>query len=122
MALNLKQLKTLLHDPPVKVHEAVTVIVDEPEPPPEIDSRKLSVIIAEGKQTEYFPFEDLKELKDTAAEMNEYFKTATYKPNKVDYKKMVEGALEGIQKYWSDKKYVISRVIDLKTIKEKYCE
>jgi len=54
--------------------------------------------------------------------MNEYFKTATYKPNKVDYKKMVEGALEGIQKYWSDKRFVIDRVIDLKVIREKYTQ
>lgn len=100
----------MLHSPPEP----------ELEPPPEPGNRKLSVIIAGGKQKEYFPFADLKELKDTAAEMNEYFKTATYKPSKVDYKKMVEGALEGIQKYWNDKKYVINRVIDLKTIKEKY--
>ena len=119
MALNLKQLKTLLHNPP---DHNITVTVDEPEPQqhPEPDNR--SVVIAEGKQTEYFPFADLKELKDTAAEMNEYFKTATYKPNKVDYKKMVEGALEGIQKYWSDKRFVIDRVIDLKVIREKYTQ
>ena len=101
----------------------VTVTVDEPEPPsPEPDNRKLSVVIAEGKQTEYFPFKDLKELKDTAAEMNEYFKTATYKPNKVDYKKMVEGVLEGIKNYWHDKRFVIDRVIDLKVIREKYTQ
>lgn len=112
MALNLKQLKTLLHSPPEP----------ELEPPPEPGNRKLSVIIAEGKQKEYFPFADLKELKDTAAEMNEYFKTATYKPNKVDYKKMVEGSLAGIQKYWSDKRFVIDRVIDLKVIREKYTQ
>ena len=112
MALTLKQLKTLLHSPPEP----------ELEPSPEPDNRKLSVIIAECKQTEYFPFKDLKELKDTAAEMNEYFKTATYKPNKVDYKKMVEGSLAGIQKYWSDKRFVIDRVIDLKVIREKYTQ
>ena len=117
MALNLKQFKTLLSQ------HNVTVTDDNPKPPPpEPDNRKLSVVIAEGKQTEYFPFKDLKELKDTAAEMNEYFKTATYKPNKVDYKKMVEGALEGIQKYWSDKRFVIDRVIDLKVIREKYTQ
>ena len=118
--MNLKQLKTLLHAPPE--HNA-PVTVDKPEPPsPEPDNRKLSVVIAEGKQTEYFPFADLKELKDTAAEMNEYFKTATFKPSKVDYKKMAEGALAGIQKYWSDKRFVIDRVIDLKVIREKYTQ
>ena len=101
----------------------VTVTVDEPEPPsPEPDNRKLSVVIADGKQTEYFPFAGLKDLKNTAAEMNEYFKTATFKPSKVDYKKMAEGALEGIKNYWHDKRFVIDRVIDLKVIREKYTQ
>ena len=102
----------MLHSPPEP----------ELEPPPEPDNRKLSVVIAEGKQTEYFPFADLKELKDTAAEMNEYFKTATFKPSKVNYKKMADGALLNIKKYWNDKKYVIARVSDLKVIKEKYTQ
>lgn len=112
----------MLHSPP---ENNVTVTVDEPQPeppPPEPDNRKLSVVISEGKQTEYFPFADLKDLKDTAAELNEYFKTATFKPSKVDYKKMAEGALLNIKKYWNDKKYVIARVSDLKVIREKYTQ
>lgn len=102
----------MLHAPP---ENNVTVTVDEPEPQ---QQPKPDPVI----NTEYFPFADLKELKDTAAEMNEYFKTATFKPSKVDYKKMAEGALEGIKNYWHDKRFVIDRVIDLKVIREKYTQ
>ena len=105
-------MKALLHSPP---ENNVTVTVDEPEPQQHPNPGPVI-------NTEYFPFADLKELKDTAAEMNEYFKTATFKPSKVDYKKMVEGSLQNIKAFWHDKRYVISRVIDLKTIKEKYCK
>lgn len=113
MALNLKQLKTLLHTPP---DHNIKVTVDEPQPGPQPEPEHEPVVNAE-----YFPFADLKDLKDTAAELNEYFKAATFKPSKVDYKKMAEGALLNIKKYWNDKKYVIARVSDLKVIREKYC-